>query len=227
MKEKILVIEDENSIAELLQSYLKNEDYQVQLSNEGFDGIRIFNDWEPHLVILDRMLPDISGDQVCEEIRKVSSLPIMMLTAKSDESSRIEGFEMGVDDYVTKPFSAREVLYRVKALMARSYPDGTSKIYDDGYLAIDHERRQVAIQGVEVHLTANEYDLLEALYDASPRPLSRNQIVQQVFGHGYEAFDRNIDTYIKNIRHKIEVNPKEPVYVCTKYGVGYYFGKEA
>lgn len=227
MKEKMLIIEDENSIAVLLESYLRNEGYEVLICNEGVEGLGAFNDWEPNLVILDRMLPDLSGDQVCEEIRKVSTVPIMMLTAKSDESSRIEGFEMGVDDYVTKPFSAREVIYRVKALMARSYPEGVGMIFDDGYLAIDDERKRVSVGGMEIHMTANEYDLLEALCHASPRPLSRSQIVQQVFGHGYDAYDRNIDTYIKNIRHKIEVNPKAPVYVCTKYGVGYYFGKEA
>lgn len=227
MKEKILIVEDERSIAELLESYLIQEDYEVEIAGEGFHGIRLFHEWKPHLLILDRMLPDLSGDQVCEEIRKVSQLPILMLTARSDEVSRIEGFEMGVDDYVTKPFSAKEVVYRIKALMMRSYPEGTGYGYDDGYLAIDQERQLVLINGEVSNLTANEYDLVEALYDAYPRPLSRAQIVEQVFGYGYEAYDRNIDTYIKNIRHKIEENPKSPVYVRTKYGVGYYFGKKS
>lgn len=227
MKEKILIVEDEKSIAELLETYLVKEGYYVEVAYEGFQGISLFNGWQPHLVILDRMLPDLSGDQVCEEIRKVSQLPVLMLTAKSDEVSRIEGFELGVDDYVTKPFSAKEVVYRIKALMARSYPEGSGYAYDDGYLAIDQERKIAMIEGDPVSLTANEYDLLEALYQAYPRPLSRAQIVEAVFGYGYEAYDRNIDTYIKNIRHKIEENPKSPVYVCTKYGVGYYFGKKS
>ena len=227
MKEKILMVEDENSIADLLTSYLENEGYQVQVAPEGFEGIKRFNEWRPQLVILDRMLPDISGDQVCEEIRKISRVPILMLTAKSDEMSRIEGFEMGVDDYVIKPFSPKEVIYRIKALLTRSYPKGIEHVYDDGYLSLDQVRKAVLVHGEQVHLTANEFALLEALFEASPRPLSRTQLVEQVFGYAYEAFDRNIDTYIKNIRHKIERNPKSPVYVCTKYGVGYYFGKKA
>lgn len=224
---KILIIEDEKNIADLLQSYLIKEGYQVQVENQGLEGIKTFNEWGPHLVVLDRMLPDISGDQVCNELRKLSQLPILMLTAKADETSRIEGFEMGVDDYVTKPFSAKEVIYRIRALLMRSYPSGSRNGYDDGYLVIDQERKQVSINGQDSHLTANEYDLLEALYNAYPRPLSRTQLVEKVFGYSYEAYDRNIDTYMKNIRHKIEENPKTPVYVCTKYGVGYYFGKKA
>lgn len=227
MKEKILIVEDEKSIADLLQSYLINEGYDVQIAMMGFDAIRIFNEWQPHIVVLDRMLPDLSGDQVCEEIRKVSQLPIVMLTAKSDEVSRIEGFEMGVDDYVTKPFSAKEVVYRIRALMARSYPKPIGDVYDDGYLVIDQTSKIIMIKGEEAPLTANEYRLFEALYEAYPRPLTRGQLVEQVFGYAYDAYDRNIDTYIKNIRHKIEDNPKTPVYVCTKYGMGYYFGKKA
>ena len=197
-----------------------------RIAEDGIEAMQLFHDFAPQMVILDRMLPGISGDQVCEEIRKISQVPILMLTAKSDEASRIEGFELGVDDYVTKPFSAREVIFRTKALMKRSYPDGVSHDYDDGYLSIDSERMMVFVNGEDVHLTSNEYLLLNALYTNSPRPLSRGQLVELVFGYAYEAYDRNIDTYVKNIRHKIEVNAKTPEYIVTKYGVGYFFGKK-
>lgn len=226
MATRLLIIEDEKNIGQLLKDYFIEAGYDVALGEDGSVGLELFNKFRPHIIILDRMLPGISGDQVCEEIRKLSTLPILMLTAKSDEDSRIEGFELGVDDYVTKPFSAREVIFRVRALVSRSYPEGINQAFNDGYLSIDQDRRVIHVQGEEAHMTANEYDLIEALYKASPRPLSRGQLVENVFGYAYEAYDRNIDTYIKNIRHKIEENPKEPVYIRTKYGVGYYFGKK-
>ncbi len=226
MAERILIIEDEKEIGLLLQRYLEGEHYEVVVGEDGSMGLQAFHTFDPHIIILDRMLPGISGDQVCEEIRKLSKLPILMLTAKSDEGSRIEGFELGVDDYVTKPFSAKEVVLRVKALLSRSYPEGSNKAYNDGYLTIDRHLRKLLVNEEEAHLTANEFDLLEALFEVSPRPLSRSQIVEQVFGYAYEAYDRNIDTYIKNIRHKIELDPKAPTYIHTKYGVGYYFGKK-
>ncbi len=208
---KILIVEDEKNIQEILKSYLLNEGYLVIGATDGFEAIGLFNDEKPDLLILDRMLPGVSGEQVCLEVRKVSDVPILMLTAKTSEESKIEGFEIGVDDYVTKPFSPREVMVRIKALLKRSYPEvNKNKLYDDGYLKVDLRVKEVWIKGAQVRLTANEITLLETLILNKPQPLSRGQLVDKAFGYDYDAFERNIDTYIKNIRHKIEPDTKKP-----------------
>jgi len=222
---KILIVEDEKNIQEILKSYLLNDGYSVISATDGFEAIGLFNDEKPDLLILDRMLPGVSGEQVCLEVRKLSDVPILMLTAKTSEESKIEGFGIGVDDYVTKPFSPREVMVRIKALLKRSYPEvNKNKLYDDGYLRVDLSVKEVWIKDTEVRLTANEMTLLETLILNKPQPLSRGQLVDKAFGYDYDAFERNIDTYIKNIRHKIEADTKKPQYICTKYGLGYYFG---
>lgn len=221
-----MIVEDEKSIGQMIRAYLVKEGYEVSLAYNGMDALKLFSDISPQLLVLDRMLPDLSGDQVCREIRSISQVPIMMLTAKSDEESRIEGFELGVDDYVVKPFSTREVVYRIQALLKRAYPNHDSFDYDDGYLQVDFQHQMLLINHKEVVLTANEMGILKVLYDHKKQPLTREQLAEQAFGYDYEAFDRNIDTYIKNIRQKIERNPKEPDYIHTKYGIGYYFGKK-
>lgn len=226
MSARILIVEDEKDIRDLLKDYLIRAGYEVDCSGDGLSALSAFAQFKPHVVVLDRMLPGISGDQVCEEIRKLSDIPILMLTAKSDEVSRIEGFEMGVDDYVTKPFSAKEIVYRVKVLLKRAPVQGGDTEYDDGYLKLDFSGKNIYVKGDEVHTTANEMDIIETLWRNRPNTLSRSQLVEKSFGYGYEAYDRNVDTYIKNIRHKIEKNPKKPEYVMTKYGLGYYFGKK-
>ena len=225
MAKRVLIIEDEASISDLLKEYFEHDGFEVSVAPDGMSALSLYQSFDPQMIVLDRMLPGISGDQVCQEIRRMSQVPIMMLTAKSDEASRIEGFELGVDDYVTKPFSAREVIFRVQALMKRSYPESKLNGYSDGYLTMDFDQKKVMVEGLEVHLTANEMSILEVLYTHQPRPLSRSQLVDQVFGYGYEAYERNMDTYIKNIRQKVEVDAKNPMYVLTKYGIGYYFEK--
>jgi len=170
------------------------------------------------------MLPGISGDQVCQEIRRISNVPVLMLTAKSSEESKIEGFEIGVDDYVTKPFSTREVMVRVRALLKRTYPESQKNTYSDDTLSIYFDKKMILLAGQEIRVTANEFHIIEILYMNKPKPLTRAQIVEGAFGYDYEAYERNMDTYIKNIRHKIETDPKNPVYIMTKYGIGYYFG---
>lgn len=223
MSYKILIIEDEKSISELLKGYLEHNSYIVNIAEDGLKAIQLFSDFMPDLVILDRMLPGISGDQVCQEIRTLSDVPILMLTAKSTEESKLEGFELGVDDYVTKPFSAKEVVFRVKALLKRVYKESTSDIESVDDLDINIKRRTIHKFGNEIYLTANEFEIFEVLFKNRPIPLTRSQIVEDAFGYGYEAYERNMDTYIKNIRHKIEIDPKSPKYILTKYGVGYYF----
>jgi len=223
MAYKILIVEDEIGISELLKSYFSREGMEVFFSYDGLEAITKFTHVQPDVVVLDRMLPGITGDQVCKEIRSVSDVPILMLTAKSSEESKLEGFEMGVDDYVTKPFSAKELVFRVKALLKRTYHKTSVEVYEVGKLKIDRNQRRVFLSEKEVHLTANEFDILEVLFMSRPNPLTRAQIVEGSFGYNYEAYERNMDTYIKNIRHKLELNPKSPEYVCTKYGIGYYF----
>lgn len=225
MNFKVLVVEDEKSIRELLVGYLKQEEYEVVSAGDGLEAIQLFNEFTPHILILDRMLPGISGEQVCQEIRRISNVPIIMLTAKTTEEAKIEGFELGVDDYVTKPFSAREVMVRVKALLNRSYPDKKeNNVFNDGNLKVDFKLKNIYLKDKLIELTANEFTVLEILIRNRPQPLTRGQIVENAFSYEYQAFERNIDTYIKNIRHKIEESPKKPSYIITKYGIGYYFG---
>lgn len=223
MEHLILIVEDDKNICELMVGYLEADGFEVITAEDGMSAMKAFHENNPDLVVLDRMLPGISGDHVCEEIRKISEVPILMLTAKSTETSKLEGFEMGVDDYVTKPFSAKEVVFRVKALLKRSYRTESENTLNFGTLVIDLQKRQVTKENIEVHLTANEFDILHVLVINRPNPLTRGQIVEDAFGYGYEAYERNMDTYIKNIRHKIEEDPRKPQYIITKYGVGYYF----
>jgi len=224
MNHKILVVEDEKAIRELLISYLSDSGYETLSTEDGLSALKCFHDYKPDLVILDRMLPGISGDQVCQEIRRISNIPILMLTAKSSEESKIEGFEIGVDDYVTKPFSTREVMVRVRALLKRTYPESQKNTYSDDTLSIHFDTKTILLAGQEIRVTANEFHIIEVLFMNKPKPLTRAQIVEGAFGYEYEAYERNMDTYIKNIRHKIELDPKNPVYIMTKYGIGYYFG---
>lgn len=226
MSYKILIVEDEQSISLLMKKYLEHASYEVFIAEDGMNAIQMFSDLKPDLIILDRMLPGISGDQVCQEIRSLSDIPILMLTAKATEESKLEGFELGVDDYVTKPFSAKEVVFRVKSLLKRVYKASSSNMYNIGELKINIMRQTIHKMNEEVYLTANEFKIFEVLFKNRPLPLTRSQIVVDAFGYGYEAYERNMDTYIKNIRHKLEDNPKSPKYILTKYGVGYYFSEE-
>ena len=226
MSYKILIVEDEQSISLLMKKYLEHASYEVFIAVDGMSAIQMFSELKPDLIILDRMLPGISGDQVCQEIRRLSDVPILMLTAKATEESKLEGFELGVDDYVTKPFSAKEVVFRVKSLLKRVYKAPSLNIYKVGELTINIMGQTIHKLDQEIYLTANEFKIFEVLFKNRPLPLTRSQIVVDAFGYGYEAYERNMDTYIKNIRHKLEDNPKSPKYILTKYGVGYYFSEE-
>lgn len=224
---RILVVDDEPKIADVVRAYLEKEGFEVVTAVDGETALNIFHKVTFHLIVLDLMLPKISGEEVCSKIRAVSDVPIIMLTAKAEEDERIEGISIGADDYLTKPFSVRELLVRVRALLRRAYkvaaPMADILILNDGDLDIDIKKMLVKKQGEAVSLTTNEFKILTVLLANPGQILSREQLVKKAFGMDYEGFDRTVDTYIKNIRQKIEDNPKEPKYISTVYGMGYKF----
>lgn len=230
MKEsfKILVVDDEERIIEVVKAYLEREGYEVITAVNGEEAIKLFKEDTVHLVVLDLMLPKLSGEDVCTRLREISHVPIIMLTAKVEEEDKLEGLAIGADDYLTKPFSARELVGRVKALLRRAYreesPLAELLVFNDGDLEIDIRKMKVLKRGTEVILTPYEFKVLVALLTNPGQVFTREQLVERAFGYDYEGFDRTVDTYIKNIRQRIEDNPKNPEYITTVYGVGYKFG---
>lgn len=224
----ILVIEDEEKVSEVIKAYLEKEGYRVYCTSEGLKGIEIFKTFDIKLIILDLMLPDISGEEVCRIIRQSSDVHIFMLTAKVSIEERIEGLNIGADEYLIKPFSPRELTARVNALFRRLGADNTALnlIFDDGSLSIDYEGRVVKLKGAEVSLTPNEFDILYVLAANKGRVFTREQLIDKVFGVDFEGYDRTIDVHIKNIRKKIEDDTKNPKYIVTVMKVGYKFGGE-
>lgn len=224
---KILVVEDEAKLSEVVKSFLEAEGYQVVQAYNGVDALELFESEEIHLVILDLMLPKLSGEEVCSHIRSRSDVPIIMVTAKVSEEERIEGLSMGADDYVVKPFSVKELVQRVKALLRRSYsesPRADKYSFNDGDLEIDLNSGQVFKAGVDVGLTGSELKVMKTFLANLGSILTRDQLIEKSFGYDYDGNDRTIDAHIKNIRHKIEDSPKNPEYILTVYGMGYRFG---
>ncbi|OPJ55739.1 response regulator transcription factor [Clostridium oryzae] len=224
----ILLIEDEEGVADIIKAYLEKEGYSVCCTTKGLDGIKLFNSEDFKLVILDLMLPDIDGEQVCEKIRETSNVHIFILTAKSSLNDRIQGLNIGADEYLIKPFSPRELTARVNALFRRlDFEDTTAGIiFDDGYLLVDYDKRIVKVKGKEVALTPNEFDILYNLILNKGKVLTREQLIDRIFGIDFEGYDRTVDVHIKNIRKKIEEDTKNPKYVITVVRVGYKFGGE-
>lgn len=227
-KKRILVVEDEKNISEVIEAYLIREGFNVFTAKDGKEALEIFYHQEIHLIILDLMLPKLSGEQVCTTIRTTSDVPIIMLTAKVDEDHKVEGLSIGADDYVTKPFSPRELIGRVKALLRRSYRDSSplaeKLVFNNGDLEVDINKMIVKKNGLSIYLTSNEFKILASLLTNPGQVFSREQLIGLAFGYDYDGFDRTIDTHVKNIRQKIEDNPKEPIYITTVYGTGYKFG---
>lgn len=223
----ILVVEDEKNISDVIKAYLEKEKYNVFLAYDGRKAMDLFKNKDIHLIILDLMIPKLSGIEVCKEIRGFSNVPIIMLTAKTEEDDKIKGLSIGADDYVSKPFSPKELISRVKALLRRSYRDNTplaeNLSFNNGDLEINIDKMLVRKNENEIDLTVNEFKILLTLLSNPDQVLSREQLIQSSFGHDYDGFDRTIDTHIKNIRQKIEDNPKSPQYIKTVYGAGYKF----
>lgn len=226
--QRILVVDDEPKILEVVEAYLKKEGYEVLLAMDGEQALTLFEKERIHLIVLDLMLPKISGEEVCSKIRAYSDIPIIMLTAKNEEDQKIEGLAIGADDYLTKPFSPRELVGRVRALMRRAYRDqgplADCFIFHDGDLEVDVKKFEAKKKGEMINLTPNEFKLLNVFLTNPGQVFTREQLLENAFGMDYDGFDRTIDTHIKNIRHKIEDDPKNPKYIVTVYGVGYKFG---
>jgi DNA-binding response OmpR family regulator len=229
-KKKILVVDDEKKIVEVLKSYLEKEGFEVYSAYDGKSAVEIFGNINPSLVILDLMLPDFSGEEVCCFIRKESRVPIIMLTAKVDEVSILNGFSIGSDDYVTKPFSPKQLVARVLALLRRSEKDlqplSSVFSFNEGDLMVDTIKYEVKKRGELMNLTQSEYKILITMLKYPQKAFTREELVCSALGDDYDGFDRVIDTHVKNLRQKIESNPREPQYILTIHGVGYKFGGE-
>lgn len=222
----ILVVEDEKNIMDVICAYLLKEGYRIFKSTDGEDALRVFSKENIHLIILDLMIPKVTGEEVCSRIRNISDVPIIMLTAKADEDSKIEGLNIGADDYISKPFSPRELVTRVKALLRRSYrkdnkPLAEKLSFDNGRIIVELEKMLVTKNNEIVDLTTNEFKIFSVFVKNPGIVLTREQLIEDAFGYDYEGFDRTIDTHIKNIRQKLEDNPKSPAFIQTVYGVGY------
>ncbi|NLB20621.1 MAG: response regulator transcription factor [Clostridium sp.] len=224
---KILIIEDEPSVLEAISAYLVKEGYEVYAAERGYKGLEYFDKIDFDLVILDLMLPDISGEEICKRIRAKSSAYIFMLTAKSSLEDRIKGLDLGADEYLVKPFSPREIVARVNALFRRIKDVNETKnvvSFNQGELVIDHDKREVLLKKEEIALTPIEFDILSILSSNPGIVLSRETLIDRVLGPDFEGVDRTIDVHIKNIRKKIESDTKNPTYIVTVFKLGYKFG---
>lgn len=224
MKYNILLVEDNKDISSIVCKYLEKENYIYDLAEDGFQALANFNSKKYHLIILDIMMPGIDGFEVLENIRNLSEIPVIMLTARQEEIDRLKGFELGADDYVIKPFSVRELMKRIQVIIKRTYKKKPKHIYEYQNLKLELETQKLYKKGIEIEITTLEFELLKVLFQNKGQVLSRNQLITAAFGNEYEGYDRSIDTYIKRIRQKIELDTKNPIYIKTKYGTGYIFG---
>lgn len=222
---KILVVEDEKSLSEPLAYLLRREGYEVSVVDNGLSAVEAVDQSPPDLMLLDLMLPGLAGTEVCREVRNRSSLPIIMLTAKDSEVDIVVGLELGADDYVTKPYSSRELLARIKAVLRRrsSDPDPADGVLEYHGIVLDSDRHQLHVRGEPVSLPLKEFELLELLMVNTGRVLTRGQIIDRVWGSDYFGDTKTLDVHIKRLRSKIEVHPSEPTVIVTVRGLGYRF----
>ena len=224
---KVLVVDDEKLIVKGIKFSLEQDEMEVDCAYDGEEALGLAKENQYDIILLDVMLPKLTGYEVCQAIREFSTVPIIMLTAKGDDMDKILGLEYGADDYVTKPFNILEVKARIKAILRRSgshaAPAETPKVIESRGLKIDCDSRRVHINGKEVNLTAKEFDLLELLVFHPNKVYSREDLLNTVWGYDYPGDARTVDVHIRRLREKIEVNPGVPDYVHTKWGVGYYF----
>jgi len=225
MNRTILIAEDDQKIAAAIQLYLEREGYQVLITGNGRDALREARARQPALIILDLMLPQLSGIDVCRILRAESDIYIVMLTARTTEDDKLRGLNLGADDYVTKPFSLRELMARIRAVLRRQRPEptrGPTEIGINGLL-MNLERHEVSLDGEPVYLTAAEFRLLETMMRSPERVFTRQQLVERAFGDDYDGLERTIDAHIMNLRKKIRTDRLQPPFVVTVYGVGYKF----
>ena len=224
---KILVVDDEKLIVKGIKFNLEQEGYTVETAFDGEEAVRLAHDESIDLILLDLMLPKIDGFTVCRTIRGFSNVPIIMLTAKSEDIDKILGLEYGADDYITKPFNILEVKARMKAILRRSgkkqAPVKQSNVMEVNGMKVELDSRRVFVGGKELNLTAKEFDLLELLMAHPNKVYSRNELLSTIWGDSYPGDARTVDVHVRRLREKIEANPGEPVYIHTKWGVGYFF----
>jgi len=223
---KILVCDDEKLLVKGIKFNLENEGYQVETAYDGQEAVDIARRGGIDLIILDLMMPRLSGLEACMQIREFSTVPIFILTAKSDDMDKIFGFECGADDYITKPFNILELKARVRAILRRSGMSGQSDsatVIRAGHITLDTDRRSAAKNGIPVELTSKEFDLIELLMKTPGKVYTRENLLNLVWGYDYQGDVRTVDVHIHRLRDKLELNPAEPQMIVTKWGVGYYF----
>ena len=225
--ETILVVDDESKIVKTVRAYLENAGFRAVTAGDGQMALTLFRHEKPALVILDLGLPGMDGLDVARTLHKESNVPLIMLTARVDEADRLIGLELGADDYVTKPFSPRELVARVRAVLRRtgSEREAAAPPVIAGDVSIDLERRQVTVAGRAVDLTPTEFDLLVVLARHPGRVFTRLELLDRVQGYAFEGYERTVDAHVKNLRQKIEPDPRQPRYVLTVFGVGYKFSE--
>ena len=227
MMKTILVVEDDRKIAKVVKVYLEGQGFRVFTAEKGKEALDIALKEPLSLVILDLMLPDMSGEEICQELKEIGDFPVIMLTAKSSEEERVAGFALGADDYVVKPFSPRELMARVRAVMKRSQKQDISDkgpiSFDKGKLSIDSRSYEVRNNDLLLTLTPTEFKILSVLAGSPGRVFTRGELVDGALGYQFEGYERSIDAHIKNIRQKIEDDPRSPLFITTVYGVGYKF----
>ncbi len=223
----ILVIEDDLKIGRVIKAYLEGAGFYVIHRDNGKAAIESARKHSPLLVILDLMLPDMQGEAVFDELKGMGDFPIIMVTAKSSEEERIAGFALGADDYVVKPFSPRELVWRVKSLLKRSskeaFADTPLLSFNEGTLTLDGRSYETTVRATQMDLTPTEFKVLFTLASSPGRVFTRDELVDHALGYHFEGYDRTVDAHIKNIRQKIERDPRNPVFIITIYGVGYRF----
>lgn len=222
-KRRVLVVDDDENIVKLVSMYLEKDGYRVDSAFDGREALVQFRRSKPDIVVLDLMLPELDGLEVCRTIRQQSEVPIIMLTARTTESDKLVGLDQGADDYVTKPFSPRELLARVRAVLRRAAGDESSGPVElrAGDLVLNMREHVAYVRGDQIALTPTEFGLLRVMLQSPGQAFSRAQLIERAFGNDFEGFERNVDVHINSLRKKIEDQPADPNYIKTVYGVGY------
>ena len=226
MSSKVLIVEDDADAVKLVELYLRRDGHKVLTALDGTEGLRLAREAKPDLVVLDLMLPGMNGFEVCRALREESDVAVVMLTARVEEQDRLAGLDLGADDYVTKPFSPRELAARVRAVLRRTARETVElepAELEYGDIRVDLDRRDVHVKGTEVHLTPTEFRLLAMMVREPGRTFTRGQIIDRVFGFDFDGFDRTVDAHVANLRRKLEAGA-DAQYVHTIYGIGYRFG---
>jgi len=225
--QSILLVEDDRKIARVVKAYLEVAGFRVVHFDRGRDAVAAAMKEIPAVVILDLMLPDISGEEVCQDLKDIGDIPVIMLTSKSSEEERVAGFALGADDYVVKPFSPRELVYRVRAVLKRAKKEDLASAvpvsFNSGVLLIDGQTYEVKKKGLSLNLTPTEFKVLNTLSSYPGKVFTREELIEKALGYQFEGYERSIDAHVKNIRQKIEDDPREPSFIITIYGVGYRF----